>query len=124
MAIGTAIAGLVVAAAGTAASVTMQNKAQKQQKKANAEQRNLERMQRQAEARERYRQLRRERASMISNVEQLGASYSSSAQTGVSSVQTAGNIAQGLRKLYGWELSSPREGNIRRTHRQYTAQWQ
>lgn len=95
------IGATAASASATAVSANMNQNAQQAAKRAQREQTRLENIQRQAEARERYRQLRRERAAAIQIGEDLGAAESSSARSAVSSIQTAGNIAQGFSSVTG-----------------------
>ena len=101
MAEGVVAAWIAVAAAvaGTGASIAQnrqQRKANRAQRRATAEARRMEEMERQAEARERYRQMRRDRASTLQQVEYLGAADSTSGQQGVQSVRNAYNISAGF----------------------------
>lgn len=99
MTTGAAIVAVVAAVAGTAASVQQnrqQKRANKAQRSATAEARRIEEMERQAEARERYRQMRRDRASTLQQVEYLGAADSTSGQGAVSTTRTAYNISAGF----------------------------
>lgn len=104
MATGALIVGIVATAAAattTAIGQREQRKANKAQRKITAERRQMEQMERQAEARERYRALRRERASAVQNIEYLGASESTSAQSAVGGTQTAYNVGQGFANTTG-----------------------
>lgn len=99
MATGAAIASVVAAVAGVASTAVQsrqQRKANRAQRRATAEARRIEEMERQAEARERYRQMRRDRASTLQQVEYLGAADSTSGQGGVQSVRNAYNISAGF----------------------------
>lgn len=99
MSTGAVIVAAVAAVVGTAASVQQnrqQKKANRAQRRATAEARRIEEMERQAEARERYRQMRRDRASTLQQVEYLGAADSTSGQGGVQSVRNAYNISAGF----------------------------
>ena len=99
MSTGAVIVAAIAAVAGTAASVQQnrqQKKANRAQRRATAEARRMEEMERQAEARERYRQMRRDRASTLQQVEYLGAADSTSGQGAVNTTRTAYNISAGF----------------------------
>ena len=99
MATGAAIVSAVAAVAGVAASAVQtrqQRKANKAQRAATAEARRIEQMEREAEARERYRQMRRDRAATLQQVEYLGAADSTSGQGAVNTTRTAYNISAGF----------------------------
>lgn len=90
---------VALAAAGTGASVAQnrqQRKANRAQRAATAEARRIEQMEREAEARERYRQMRRDRAATLQQVEYLGAAESTSGRGAVNTTQTAYNISAGF----------------------------
>lgn len=97
--IAAAVVAIVGAAVGTASSVQQQKqqkRANRAQRAATAEARRMEEMERQAEARERYRQMRRDRAATLQQVEYLGAADSTSGQGAVNTTRTAYNISAGF----------------------------
>lgn len=96
VAAGIAIVGTVIGAAASYKQSTEQKKANKAQRAATAEARRIEELQRQAEARERYRQMRRDRAASVQQVEYLGAADSTSGTGAVNATRTAYNISAGF----------------------------
>lgn len=99
MATGLAIVSAVAAVAAlgaTAVQTQQQKKANRAQRKATAEARRIEQMQREADARERYRQMRRDRAATMQQVEYLGAADSTSGTGAVQNVRTGYNISAGF----------------------------
>lgn len=94
-----AVVGAVAVAVGVASSVKQnreQKKANRALRAATAEARRIEELQRQAEARERYRQMRRDRAATLQQVEYLGAADSTSGVGAVNTTRTAYNISAGF----------------------------
>ena len=96
VAAGIAIVGTVIGAAASYKQSTEQKKANKAQRAATAEARRIEELQRQAEARERYRQMRRDRAASVQQVEYLGAADSTSGVGAINATNTAYNISAGF----------------------------